>query len=68
MMPRHLFTLFTALLLAACPASHVLAMPQSAVDAQHLHVAFVTNTGAAEPSDTTFYTVGQEQFGVGRLA
>jgi hypothetical protein len=65
MMPRHLFI---ALLLAACLASRVLATPQPAADAQHLHVAFVTNTGAAEPSDTTFYTVGQEQFGVGRLA
>jgi hypothetical protein len=31
-------------------------------------VAFVTTTGPAEPGDTTFYTVGQKQFGVGRLA
>jgi len=62
---RHLFT---ALLLAASLASRVLATPQPAADAQHLHVAFVTNTGPAEPSDTTFYTVGQEQFGVGRVA
>jgi hypothetical protein len=68
MIPRHLFTLFIALLLAASPASQVLATPQPSADAQHLHVAFVTNTGAAEPGDTTFYTVGQEQFGVGRLA
>jgi len=64
-MPRHLFT---ALLLATGFASPVLATPQPAARAQHLHVAFVTNTGAAEPGDTTFYTVGQEQFGVGRLA
>jgi len=65
MMQRHLFT---ALPLAACLASRVLATPQPAADAQHLHVSFVTDTGAAEPGDTTFYTVGQEQFGVGRLA
>jgi len=60
--------LFTALLLTASLASRVLATPKPAADAQHLHLAFVTDTGAAEPSDTTFYTVGQEQFGVGRLA
>ena len=65
MMPRHLLT---ALLLGGCLATRVLATPPPATDAQHLHVAFVTNTGAAEPGDTTFYTVGQEQFGVGRLA
>src|SRR5262245_60363396 len=63
MTPRHLLT---ALLLAACLPSGVLAAPQR--DAQHLHVAFVTRTGAAEPGDTTFYTVGQRQFGVGRIA
>ena len=65
MMPRHLLT---ALLLTACLATRVLATPQRAADAKHLHVAFVTHTGAAEPGDTTFYTVGQRQFGVGRLA
>jgi len=35
---------------------------------QPLHVSFVTNTGAALPGDTTFFTVGAEQLGVGRLA
>jgi len=65
MMQRHLFT---ALLLTACLATRVLATPQRPADAQDLHVAFVTHTGAAEPGDTTFYTVGQRQFGVGRLA
>jgi len=35
---------------------------------QPLHVSFVTNTGAAVPGDTTFFTVGDKQFGVGRLA
>jgi len=65
MMPRHLLT---ALLLAAGLASRVLATPQQGADAQHLHVAFVTHTGAAEPGDTTFYTAGQRQFGVGRVA
>ena len=65
MMPRRLFI---ALILAACLASLVLAAPQPAADGQDLHVGFVTNTGAAEPGDTTFYRVGQEQFGVGRLA
>src|SRR5262245_23634126 len=64
MMPRHLLR---TLLLTACLAPRDLATPQGA-DAQHLHVAFVTDTGAAEPGDTTFYTVGQRQFGVGRLA
>jgi hypothetical protein len=59
---------FFALILAACLASRVLATPQPSGGAQHLHIAFVTNTGAAEPNDTTFYAVGQEQFGVGRLA
>ena len=65
MMPR---PLFIALLLAAGLASRTLAAPQPAADARRLRVSFVTNTGAAEPGDTTFYTVGQEQFGVGRLA
>ena len=60
-MPRHLLT---ALLLTDCLASRILAAPQP----QQLHVAFVTRTGAAEPDDTTFYTVGQRQFGVGRVA
>jgi hypothetical protein len=64
-MPRHLLI---ALLLAACFAARAFATPQPASDARRLHVSFVTNTGAAEPGDTTFYTVGQEQFGVGRLA
>lgn len=59
---------FVAPLLGACLASSVLAGPQQAADAQYLHLNFVTNTGAAEPGDTTFYTVGPEQFGVGRLA
>ena len=65
MMPRHIFI---ALLLAAGLASRAIATPQPAADARRLHLSFVTNTGAAEPGDTTFYTVGQEQFGVGRLA
>jgi hypothetical protein len=60
--------LFTASLLAACFACPVVATSQPAASAQHLHVAFVTNTGSAEPGDTTFYTVGQKQLGVGRLA
>jgi hypothetical protein len=61
-------TLRIALLLTACLASSVLAAPQPAANEQRLHVAFVTSTGAAQPNDTTFYTVGPEQFGVGRLA
>jgi hypothetical protein len=60
--------LFTAPLLAACLASPVLATSQSPANAQQVQVAFVTSTGPAEPGDTTFYTIGQEQFGVGRLA
>jgi hypothetical protein len=56
--------LFIASLLGVCLASPVLAISQP----QQLHVAFVTTTGPAQPGDTTFYTVGQEQFGVGRLA
>jgi hypothetical protein len=63
MMPRHLFAVP---LLAACLAAFVLAPPPA--NGQQLHVAFVTTTGPAEPGDTTFYTVGQKQFGVGRLA
>ncbi|MEY4675346.1 MAG: hypothetical protein RL148_3130 [Planctomycetota bacterium] len=31
-------------------------------------VSFVTNTGAAQPGDTTFFTFGSTQIGVGRLA
>jgi len=62
---RHLFI---ALLLAVGLDAHVFAMARPSADAPHLHLAFVTTTGAAEPGDTTFYTVGQEQFGVGRLA
>jgi len=65
MIPSHFLA---TLLLTACLASRVLAAPQQAADAQDLHVAFVTHTGAAEPGDTTFYTVGQKQLGVGRLA
>ncbi len=63
MMPHRFFL---ALLLPVCLASGVAAAPPSV--ARRLQVSFVTNTGAAEPGDTTFYTVGQEQFGVGRLA
>ena len=59
--------LFTASILAVCFASPVLATSPLA-NADHLHVAFVTTTGPAEPGDTTFYAVGQKQFGVGRLA
>ncbi|MGE5208117.1 MAG: hypothetical protein ACM3KL_02175 [Alphaproteobacteria bacterium] len=62
-MKRHFFT---ATLIAACFASPVLATPPG--NLQQLHLAFVTTTGPAEPGDTTFYTVGQKQFGVGRLA
>jgi hypothetical protein len=65
MKSRHVFVV---LISAACLTSCVLATPQLAAGTQHLHVAFVTNTGSAEPGDTTFYTVGQEEFGVGRLA
>jgi hypothetical protein len=65
MKPHHWFA---APILAACLASPVLATSQPPADPEHLHVAFATTTGAAEPGDTTFYTVGQEQFGVGRLA
>ncbi len=65
MMPRRLFI---TPLLAACLAAPVFAGPQPTSDERYLHVSFVTNTGAAEPGDTTFYTVGPEQFGVGRLA
>ena len=65
MTPRRLFI---TLLLAACLAAPVFAAPQPAADARYLHVSFVTNTGGAAPGDTSFYTVGPEQFGVGRLA
>lgn len=40
---------------------------QEAPQDQALHVSFVTNTGAAAPGDTTFFTFGNTQVGVGRL-
>lgn len=58
----------TAAVVVACLGSPAVAMSQPPGDPQHLHVAFVTTTGDAEPGETTFYTVGQKQFGVGRLA
>lgn len=59
-----------SLLVAACLASPALALapPQPSPGGPPLHVAFVTDTGAALPGDTTFYTVGDETLGVGRLA
>src|SRR5262245_10243951 len=64
MTPRSL----TAALLVACFASPVVVTAQPPGDPEHLHVSFVTTTGAAQPGDTTFYTLGQKQFGVGRIA
>jgi len=60
--------LFTAALLVACFASPIIATAQSSGGPEHLHISFVTTTGAAEPGDTTFYSLGQKQFGVGRIA
>src|SRR5262245_19178129 len=60
--------LLTAALLVACFASPVIVTAQPPGDPEHLHVSFVTTTGAAQPGDTTFYTLGQKQFGVGRIA
>jgi hypothetical protein len=56
-------------LLAVCLASTTVAVePPDSPAGQQLHISFVTRTGPAEPGDTTFYTVGDEQFGVGRIA
>ena len=65
-MIRRLFP--AALLLAVCFVFPVIATAQPPDGPEHLHVSFVTTTGAAEPGDTTFYTLGQKQFGVGRIA
>jgi hypothetical protein len=65
MMPRHFFA---AALLAAFFAAPVIATPQPPGSPDQLHVNFVTTTGAAEPGDITFYTLGSKQFGVGRIA
>lgn len=65
MLPRRLMT---APILAALLAAPTLFAGPDGQGGKHLHVSFVATTGVAAPGDTTFYTVGSEQLGVGRLA
>jgi hypothetical protein len=60
--------LFPAALLVGCFIAPVIGTAQSSGGPEHLHISFVTTTGAALPGDTTFYTLGAKQFGVGRIA